>query len=219
MQKFRFLIWVIALLAMVSGSAALHGQNGLSDALSRVPLVSTSSVELLGLSVATADFNNDSTPDGAVLYRRGGAFHIDVHFRFQRELRITFTSNLPQLLISALDVNHDGHPDLIVEEPFSKRRLLVWLNDGQGDFRLERVQEGGFRSQDAELFFSTPSNEPDSRAMAVLGKSRVRKPASQLNEFPAVLEPARFPLAGWKPMLQFSAAPKLLRGPPDTSLL
>jgi hypothetical protein len=40
-----------------------------------------------------------------------------------------------------LDVNGDGATDIVVEQPFTHKRLQVWLNDGRGGFRKVRSED------------------------------------------------------------------------------
>src|ERR1700722_19991368 len=141
MFEVRSPIRTFAIFLIAFATVALHAQSGLSDALERVNSSRNLPDQLFASSVVTADFNNDSHPDGAILMRSKSESRIEVHFRFQATSQITFASNLPALAISALDVNHDGSPDLVVEDPFSNHRLFVWLNDGYGAFRAARVDD------------------------------------------------------------------------------
>src|ERR1700752_5371518 len=106
MLDFRSLIRTVAILAMFLLAPALHAQEGLSDAFTSVSSSCDFSNRLLGSSVVAADFNRDSHPDGAVLFRNRNTVRIEVHLRFQRISQITFVSNLRALAISAVDVNH-----------------------------------------------------------------------------------------------------------------
>jgi hypothetical protein len=175
MQVFRSLIRAVVLLAMATSLATLHAQDGLSDVFSRLNFSYDLNSSLLGPSIATADFNRDTHPDGAVLLRSKNTFRIEVHFRFTRTRSITFDSNLHALAIAALDVNHDGTPDLVVEEPFSHRRLFIWLNDGNGFFHSARVNDYPAVSEDTfERIASTSPNAPG-LVLVASGKVRVRQ--------------------------------------------
>ncbi|HEY2471776.1 MAG TPA: VCBS repeat-containing protein [Terracidiphilus sp.] len=220
MHEFRSLIRAIVLLLLVVFAvSSLHAQDGLSLAFSRLDSVRDLSSEIVGPAVATADFNNDRHPDGAVLFRNHNIFQIEVHFRFHRVSKISFASKFPTLTISALDVNNDGNPDLVVQEPFSRHRLFVWLNDGCGSFRSVRVASYPTGLEDGYHTFAEPSGGPQSPAMAVPGKLRVRYgPSSSIRiAAPASLLCFR-PQETFHPA-EFASAPNLLRGPPNTALL
>ena len=214
MLDFRFLIRTIVILAMFLLAAALHAQEGLRDAFARVNFSGELSNGLLGSSVVAADFNHDSHPDGAILVHNRNTFRIEVHFRFQQVNQITFASNLLALTISAVDVNHDGSADLVVVDPFSHHRLFVWLNDGYGSFRAARVDDFPVGSDQQPGLFNRQFQRPESRALVVSSKTRIRQDS-----------PASFQLAssrifaGFKSNVNlngsaFISASQFLRGPP-----
>jgi hypothetical protein len=100
----------------------------------------------LGQKFVAADFDNDRRPDGAVLLdavqlEGQQLFRIRLYIASGQDRELTFQSNETALAISALDVNQDGLPDLIVEQVFTHKRLQVWLNDGHGRFRQARVED------------------------------------------------------------------------------
>ena len=218
MRQFCSLIRTIGLLAMVNVVTALHAQDGLSDGFSRLDFSCGISSGLLGPSIATADFNNDTHPDAAVLLRSNHSFLIEVHFRFRQVRRITFASNFPTLAISAFDVNHDGSPDLIVEEPFSRHRLFIWLNDGYGSFHPAHVEDYPAGNDDSYHRLASPSRNSET-ALVVPGKMRLRHAAYVSYRlgvsFAAVPNPRRVTQA----FMGFDYAPNPLRGPPSCTLL
>lgn len=199
---------------MIIVAAALHAQDGLSDAFARVNSSCSLSSGPFGPSVVTADFNNDTFPDGAVLVRHRSAFRIEVHFRFQRVSQITFASNLKTLAMSAVDVNHDGAPDLVVEDPFSRHRLFVWLNDGYGSFRAARVDDYPARTEERLRFVGTPTQRPESRALVAPGKMRIRQASLASFRLPDSTQFARLNSNANRHHTVFASAPNLLRGPP-----
>jgi len=138
----RFAIVVVAL-----AGSALWAQDGLDGALPQAgygsrlnptaPFVQT---------LAVADFDNDHKLDGAVLLDSGRAwgqnsFRIQFHLSGSANTDLSFESSEPQLAIRALDINHDGATDVVVEHPFTHKRLYVWLNDGHGVFHRGRIED------------------------------------------------------------------------------
>jgi hypothetical protein len=137
-MKPRYSIIGTLLSLLVLCLPVLRAQDGLQGALSR--RVETL-VGALGYAqeLAVADFDNDEKPDGAVLSRAGvlngqKLFRIDLHLSAGKNVAITFPSAELGLAISALDVNRDGVPDIVVEKAFTGQRVLVYLNDGHGTF-------------------------------------------------------------------------------------
>src|SRR5581483_1477028 len=141
MHEFRSLIRVIVLLLVAAAVSRLYSQDGLRESLSLLNSAKDFSSELVGPPISTADFNSDTHLDGVLLLRDSNRFRIEVRFRFGRVSRIAFASKFSTLAISTFDVNNDGNPDVVVEEPFSHRRLFVWLNDGSGLFHAARAED------------------------------------------------------------------------------
>lgn len=138
-MKLRYSIIGTLLSLLVLYLPAVRAQDGLQGALSRhaetSPGAPGSAQEL-----AIADFDNDDKTDGAILSQAGvlngqKLFRIELHLSAEKNSAITFSSAEPGLAISALDVNGDGAPDIVVEKAFTRQRVLVYLNDGHGAFR------------------------------------------------------------------------------------
>ncbi len=124
---------------------AVRAQDGLRGALSRHAEI-LSCAPGSGQDLAIADFDNDEKPDGAILSQAGvlneqGLFRIELHLSADKNFAITFSTAEPGLAISALDVNGDGAPDIVVEKAFTRQRVLVYLNDGHGAFRQARSED------------------------------------------------------------------------------
>ena len=213
MRKSCSLIKAIVLL-LLAGVPALHAQDGLDDAFSRLDSACVLTGQFSGPSVATADFDNDTHPDGAVLFRSDTTFEFEVHFRSARVSKITFASRLPKLAISAFDINNDGNPDLVVEDPFSHQRLFVWLNDGYGSFHSAHAEDFPAPSDDRYRNLSSLSRTPQNQAAVGSAKFRLRIASSSLSWPPAPTDSFRLPRQATSPVLQFTPAPGLLRGPP-----
>jgi|CZKZ01.1.fsa_nt_gi hypothetical protein len=152
-MKARSLILRFVLAALALAEPSLWAQDGLGGALSHLGATRSLLHKQFEQRLAAADFDNDQKPDGAVLLD-AGQFHgqktlrIELHVTAQNDSELTFESNEPDLAISALDVNRDGAPDIVVEQMFTHKRLHVWLNDGHGSFRKVRIED--FSSADGE---------------------------------------------------------------------
>ncbi|UWZ84481.1 FG-GAP repeat domain-containing protein [Occallatibacter riparius] len=124
---------------------SLRAQDGLRGALSRE---ATMVHQLLGFEqhLAAADFDNDQLPDGALLLPAGfssgeRSFRVELHITSGNGGVITFSTAERGLSISALDVNRDGAPDIVIEKAFTHQRLDVYLNDGHGAFHKGRLED------------------------------------------------------------------------------
>jgi len=129
---------------------ALKAQDGLQGALSVGSPTARAFAER-SPQVAAADFDNDQKPDGALLLEAGflngkRAFRIELHITGGTNDAISFTSSDPGLAISAVDVNWDGEPDIVVEKAFTHERVQVFLNDGHGSFH--RARTGDYPASD-----------------------------------------------------------------------
>jgi hypothetical protein len=172
MAGFLSLYKAFALVLLIAAAGVLDAQEGLSVAFTRLTNCWIPANSLLGPSVATADFNNDTHADGALLIRERERFRIEVHFRSDRVTAISFASNLPALAMLALDVNGDGSPDLVVQDPFSRKRLFVWINDGHGGFLSTSADDYALNSsEDSRAFLP---NRPASESAELLGPSKMR---------------------------------------------
>jgi hypothetical protein len=157
--------FVVAATLVLTGNLAC-AQDGLKGAWSRASLPSTSNLEMpLRQTLVAADFDRDNKPDGAVLIDPG-LLHsslriIELHLTGRGNSKIRFQSNEASLSISAFDVNWDGATDIVVEQPFTHKRLQIWLNDGHGEFYSVRSQDfpSAETANNARVRF--PSQQPD----------------------------------------------------------
>jgi hypothetical protein len=142
---------------------ALKAQDGLRGAFTSGARTSHGLI-MPSPQIAAADFDNDQKPDGALLREAGllngeRAFRIEFHVTSGENQAISFFSKEAGLSISALDVNSDGAPDIVIEKEFTHERLQVYLNDGHGDFHRARTQD--FPSSDpASPSWGTRLNQP-----------------------------------------------------------
>jgi hypothetical protein len=202
-------------LLLVAGVPALHAQDGLGDAFLRLNFACVLTNTPLDPAIATADFDNDTHPDGAILFRNNNTFEIEVHFRSARMSRITFASRFPTLALSAFDVNNDGTPDLVVADPFSRQRLFVWLNDGYGAFHSAHAEDFPAQPDDSCRNLSYCSWTPQSQTLVGAGKSRLRIAPSALRWPLPSPDPLRMPPHAASPLPDIASTPNLLRGPPS----
>lgn len=143
-MKQRLSIVGFLLFLLFLPSSVGRAQDGIGGAVSRLES-SASATNSLARLVA-ADFDNDQLPDGAVLEEAGllegkRAFRIELHLTAGNDDAITFSTVETGLSISALDVNRDGTPDLVVEKTFTHQRIQVYLNNGHGAFRQASLKD------------------------------------------------------------------------------
>jgi len=128
---------------------ALRAQDGAEGALARVnPVASLGRPHnrFVGPKLAIADFDSDDRPDGALLlepasFLGSGSFQIELHFTGRKNANITFRSPEPDIAVAALDIDHDGDIDIVIEQSLTHKRLQVWLNDGHGNFEKGRIED------------------------------------------------------------------------------
>lgn len=165
-MKVRSLYLGIVLGALILAMPYLRAQDGLAGALSRHEATRNLLHAEFEQRLVATDFDNDKRPDGAVLLDAGQirgqeTFRIELHLTAGNDSSLNFESNEPMLGVSALDVNQDGSPDIVVEQAFTHRRLHVWLNDGHGSFRAARVEDFPSTGRDGPYKFELPSPGPD----------------------------------------------------------
>jgi hypothetical protein len=142
---FRHLIAATVLFSLVLGAPLTRAQDGLQGALSGGARTSYAVPEFFS-AIAVADFDHDQKPDGALLLETGllngnRVFRIELHLTANTNNAISFSSNESGLLISTLDVNRDGAPDIVIEKAFTHQRIGLYLNDGSGAFHRVRTED------------------------------------------------------------------------------
>jgi hypothetical protein len=148
----------------------LEAQDGLRGAMSRGTEAAQGVTEF-SAEIAAADFDDDHDPDGAILLETGSlngkrSFRIEVHVTEAANSNITFSSAESGLAISALDVNQDGTPDIVIEKAFTHQRLQVYLNNGHGTFRAARAED--YPSPDPLAPNWRPASNTDAAALCLL---------------------------------------------------
>ena len=159
-------LFKIVLFALVLTTPSLWAQDGLMGAFSRLDSTTSLLRSPFDPRLIAADFDNDQKADGAVLRNAGqlggqNIFRIELHVTARTDTDLMFASDESALAISSLDVNRDGTPDIIVEQPFTRKRLHVWLNDGHGIFRKVQSEDFPFANGKDSYQLGTPSEEQD----------------------------------------------------------
>ena len=147
-MKLRLSIYAIVVSLLLIFVPWLRAQDGLLGALAQQGTRSQLAFDFTQ-PLAAADFDNDNKPDAAVLLPAGltdgkQSFRIELHVTSGRDDTIVFSAVERSLSISALDVNRDGAPDIVIEKPFTRQRVQVYLNDGHGVFHEARSEDFAF---------------------------------------------------------------------------
>lgn len=174
-MKARCLISGFVLAALALAAPALRAQDGLGGAVSRLETTKGFLHQPFEQRLAAADFDNDQKPDGAVLIDTGRfdgqkIFRIELHVTAGNNSDLTFESNNFAPAVSALDINQDGAPDIVVEEAFTHKRLYVWLNDGHGAFQKARTEDFPSTGRDGPYQVKAPSLAQDCPALYLPSK-------------------------------------------------
>jgi hypothetical protein len=188
-------------MALALAAPSVRAQDGLGRALSEAGKTHSLLSSSLGQKFVAADFDNDMRPDGAVLLDAGQlegrqVFRIRLYISSGTDHELTFQSNETALTISALDVNQDGTPDLVVEQVFTHKRLQVWLNDGHGRFRQARVEDfpsfgeapchlKGPAGESCSLVLALPTRNGNDQAALVLQILRLNASSSNWRTRPS----------------------------------
>jgi len=206
----KFLVFLTIFLP----SIGLEAQDGWQFALLRFQSPHDVSDGIHAPSLASADFNHDGYLDGALLPRSGNNLSIEVYLRSDHVERVSFRSNRADLTISALDINHDGSPDLVVEDPFWRQRLFVWLNDGKGKFSAASVTDYPSTPHDNHSKATRPLRDDDSNALVESSKFRDWDAVGFLKREPSIPPLNHFIRKFVRGITLSHPAPNLVRGPP-----
>ena len=205
---------IIAFLAVITGATALHALDGLSDAIARLRLPGGSTRELYSSQLATADFDNDGHPDGALLLRNGNRAQVEVSFGSHRVWRATVTSSPLHLDISTKDVNEDGSPDLELEDAFSHQSLFIWLNNGNGHFHAVPTKDYPLGPQGHGPKLTRPLLDKQFGVLEESSRVRCRYTVGYLDRQTPVPSPSQFRRKSVRVIAMADASPNLVRGSP-----
>jgi len=178
----RTLLWIgLPLLALACAAPMLHAQEGLKGAVARTdtlgPSLGLSFGSLFKRPLAIADFDGDRQPDGALLLTPASAttrssYRVEVHLSRTKNVELTFESKDDMLALAALDINHDGTTDLVIEQALTHRRLHVWLGDGQGGFRKVRAEDFSATDPGSGAQASAPNSQQKAVAVSLPPQGR-----------------------------------------------
>lgn len=134
---------------LLVAAPVMHAQDGVEGALARInptPSVRNPLGSLFNPTLAIADFDNDNKLDGAVLTESAsspgsGSFEIEFHFTALSNRNIRLWLPESDITVSAIDVDHDGDVDIVIEQSLTHKGLQVWLNDGHGNFQKGRIED------------------------------------------------------------------------------
>ncbi len=208
----------IALLLGFLCLPGLKAQDGLSGALSS-GMKSADALSRPSAQLAAADFDNDQKPDGAVLVEDGflngkRAFRIELHVTASIDNAIRFSSTEGGLELSALDVNRDGEPDIVVEKTFTHERLQVYLNDGHGSFYSARAEDFPAQDPSAPIWRTELSRTPPAVCLPVTRNSETGALRTISTLHPELSGTPRLPFQGLLPQ-SAPRAPSASRAPPS----
>lgn len=214
MRFFCSLSKIFIFVTVFVGASTLYAQDGWHSALHRLQSSHNRIGELFGPPLVAADFNRDGWPDGALLTRSGNSVCIEIYFRSDPVKRVSFRSNLADLAVSAVDVNHDGSPDLVVEDPFWHQRLFVWMNDGRGKFSAASVTDTGPAQQSTHTRATGPFTNKEFSELVRSSKVRSRHATGYFDRHTPVRYPNLFIREFVRDLTLSHAASNGVRGSP-----
>ena len=136
----------IGLLVLTLFAPSLRAQDGSIGSQPAQADRCNFSTERLSQRFIVADLNNDQRPDTIALMSLGrqsgqNIFSVRVCDSGRTVSQLTFESNERSIIVSAIDVNQDGSPDIVVEQRYTQKRIQVWLNDGHGGFHKAKIAD------------------------------------------------------------------------------
>lgn len=152
----------IGLLALFLAAPCLRAHHGGVGPLSVKADRCNFSSGQFGQRIIVADFNNDQKPDSISLRSLGrhsgeNAFGVRVCASGRTESLLTVDSSDPSITVTAIDVNQDHSPDIVVQQLYTQKRIQVWLNDGHGEFHKAHTDAFTYSDTRAPCTVSAPS--------------------------------------------------------------
>ena len=146
-------LFKFGLLALSLSAASLIAQSARAGVWSADGGGCDFSGERFGQRFIVADFNNDQKPDSITLRSFGqtagqNQFGLRVCASGGTASLLTIKSSESSIVVTVIDVNQDGSPDIVVEQRYTQRRIQVWLNDGRGEFH--KAEAGDFEAEDTQ---------------------------------------------------------------------
>jgi hypothetical protein len=190
----RLLLPGIAVLCLFASLWAVHSQSRNADR--PISLLVRTAVALRSTQFAIADFDGDLQPDLArIRVTRDGSptseYSVDLNFSSGAKPVIFVVGPSGGLQIIQRDVNGDKFADLVVTSILDSRFVVVFLNDGKGNFVPAKTSEFPGAVNGTDLRFIAPADIPAGQLAVPSGRDSAGDPGT----------PAR-----WDGMREISAA-------------
>jgi hypothetical protein len=145
-----------------------------------------------GWSTAVADFNQDGTPDVAVVDRTARrttdySYRIEFSVSGQQADNFSFDSEQDAVTITVADIDHDNDLDVVVGAVLTGNTVGVWLNDGHGRFTSVDIHQlpGSIRAVDS----LSPTTDPTGTVVCGLRPTREYETLFAVARLPHALSP------------------------------
>jgi hypothetical protein len=184
----------IAVLCLFVSLWAVHAQSRNTDR--PISLLVRTAVTLRSTQFAIADFDGDLQPDLArIRVTRDGSptseYSVDLNFSSGAKPAIFVVGPSGGLQIIQRDVNGDKFADLVVTSILDSRFVVVFLNDGKGNFVPAKTSEFPGAVNGTDFCFIAPADIPAGQLAVPPGRDSAGDPGT----------PAR-----WNGMREVSAA-------------
>jgi hypothetical protein len=153
----------IAVLCLLVSLWAVHSQSRTADR--PISLLVRTAVALRSTQFAIADFDGDLQPDLArIRVSRDGSpsseYSVDLNFSSGAKPAIFLVGPSGGLQIIQRDVNGDKFADIVITSILDSRFVVVFLNDGKGNFVAAKTSEFPGAVNGTDLRFMAPADIP-----------------------------------------------------------
>jgi len=141
-----------------------------------IPRLVRTAVALGSTQFAIADFDGDNQPDLALIRAtsddsRTSQYSVDFNFSGGRKPTICFVGPAGGMQISPRDVNGDMFADLVVTSLLDSKFVVIFLNDGKGNFVSADSSDYPGALKDAGLRLVVPEDPPAGLLAFQVGRS------------------------------------------------
>jgi hypothetical protein len=190
----RLILPGIAVLCLFVSLWAVHFQSQIADR--PISLLVRTAFVLRSTQFAIADFDGDLQPDLArIRVSRDGSptseYSVDLNFSSGAKPAIFIVGPSGGLQIIQRDVNGDKFADLVITSILDSRFVVVYLNDGKGNFIPAKSSEFPGAGNGTDFRFIAPADIPAGQLAVPPGRDSAGDPGT----------PAR-----WAGMREVSAA-------------